>query len=210
MRRGIAAWLILLLLSLSLASCQTAPSFPPPIWNTVAPSLRIPVNVERLAVLYPKTYNRELLDAYARLAGATFQLKEQRPSLHIVERFDLPTIRGEQSFQLSGAVSESTAVGLGRLLGADSVVLYQIEGPTIRDRILAKLYGELPPFTVTSKVVRVESAEVVYHNVVTVPVAPRNNSFPSFVNDSRYDPPFQAALNRGIARTIGDLQHAFR
>jgi hypothetical protein len=207
--RGVAAWSILLLLSPPLASCQTAPSFPPPVWNTVTPSLRIPVNVERLAILYPKTYNRELMDAYTRLAGATFQLKEQRPSLHIVERFDLPTIRSEQSFQLSGAVSDSTAVGLGRLLGADSILLYQIEGPTIRDRILAKMYGGLPPFTVTSKVIRVESAEVVYYNVVTAPVASGNDSSPSFVTDSRYDLPFQAALNRGITQTIGDLQHAF-
>jgi hypothetical protein len=207
--REVAAWSILLLLSPPLASCQTAPSFPPPVWNTVTPSLRIPVNVERLAILYPKTYNRELMDAYTRLAGATFQLKEQRPSLHIVERFDLPTIRSEQSFQLSGAVSDSTAVGLGRLLGADSILLYQIEGPTIRDRILAKMYGGLPPFTVTSKVIRVESAEVVYYNVVTAPVASGNDSFPSFVTDSRYDLPFQAALNRGITQTIGDLQHAF-
>ena len=210
MRRGVAAWSILLLLSPPLAGCQTAPTFPPPVWNTIAPSLRIPVNVERLAVLYPKTYNRELLDAYARLAGATFQLKEQRPSLHIVERFDLPTIRGEQSFQLSGAVSEGTAVGLGHLFGADSILLYQIEGPTIRDRVLAKLYGGLPPFTVTSKVIRVESAEVVYLNVVTAPVSPGNDSFPSFVTNSRYDLSFQAALNRGIAQTIVDLQHAFR
>jgi hypothetical protein len=209
MGRGIAAWSSLLL-SLSLASCQTAPSFPPPVWNTITPSLRIPVTVERLAVLYPRTYNRELLDAYARLAGASFQLKEQRPALHIVERFDLPTIRSEQSFQLGGAVSDGTAVGLGRLLGADSVLLYHIEGPALRDRILAKLYGELPPFTVISKIIRVESAEVLYHNVVTAPVAGENNSSLSFVGGSRQNLSFQTALDRGVEQTIADLQHAFR
>jgi hypothetical protein len=207
MRRGIAAWSILILLP--LMSCQAAPS-PAPVWNTVTPSLRIPVTVERLAVLYPKAYDRELLHAYMRLAGATFQLREQRPALRIVERFDLPMIRSEQLFQLSGATSDDTAAGLGRLLGADSVLFYRIEGPTMRDRVLAKLYGELPPFTITSKVIRVESAEVVYLNVVTAPVASRSDSFPAFVNASRYDLPFQAALNRGIVRTIGDLQHAFR
>jgi len=143
------------------------------------------------------------MDAYAQLAGATIQFKASRPWLRIVERFDLPIIHSEQRFQLSGAVSDETVLGVGRLLGVDSVLLYQIEGPNVRDRILAKMYGELPPFTVTSKVIRVESAEVVYHNVVTVPVMHDNS-------DNFLQPLSQVALDRGIAQTIADLQHAFR
>lgn len=208
MRRVIAAWSIPLLLS--LAGCYTVPTGPPPVWNTAVASLRIPVDVERLAVLYPRTYNRELLQAYARLAGATFQLKERRPALRIVERFDLPTIRSEQIFQLSGIASDETAVGVGRLLGADSVLLYQIDGPSLRDRLLARLYGNLPPFLVTSKIIRVESAEVVYHNVVTAPIASRHHPLPFFDGESWKDQTFQTALDRGIAQTIDDLHQAFR
>lgn len=196
---------ILFLSVLATLGCQTAlsRSLDGPAHNTVPSSLIVPLTVERLAVLYPRTYNRKLMDAYAQLAGATFQLKEYRPWLRIVERFDLPVIHSEQRFQLSGAVSDETVLGVGRLLGVDSVLLYQIEGPNVRDRILARLYGELPPFTVTSKVIRVESAEVVYHNVVTVPVV-HNDS------DDFLQPLSQVALDRGIAQTIADLQHAFR
>lgn len=202
----------LLLLGLTAVGCQTASplALTPSARNDAPGFVHVPMTVERLAILYPKTYNRELMDAYARLAWAAFQLKEQRPSLRIVERLDLPAIQGEQLFQLSGVVSDATAMSVGRLLGADSVLLYRIDGPTLRDRVLAKLYGELPPFTVTSKVVRVESAEVVYHNVVTTPVAFQEDSLPSLFNDPQRDPSFQTALERGIAKTISDLQRAFR
>ena len=195
----------LLLPLLAALGCQAALPRPSDdsVRSTVPSFLIVPLTVERLAVLYPRTYNRKLMDAYAQLAGAAFQFKASRPWLHIVERFDLPIIHSEQRFQLSGAVSDETVLGVGRLLGVDSVLLYQIEGPNVRDRILAKLYGELPPFTVTSKVIRVESAEVVYFNVVTVPVVHTDS-------DDFLQPHSQVALDRGIAQTIADLQHAFR
>ncbi len=171
--------------------------------STISPSLQIPLSVERLAVLHPRTYNRDFLNAYSLLAGSTFELKMQRPSLRIVERLDLPTIHSEQRFQLNGDVSDDAAVRVGRLLGADSILLYLIDGPGMRDLVLAKLYGEAPPVTVTSKVIRVESAEVLYHNVVTVPV-------PTSDDDDHRQPLFRLALQQGIAQTITDLQHAFR
>lgn len=198
-------WTTLLLSLLATLGCQTMPPRPSTdsVRNTVPSSLFVPMTVERLAILYPRTYNRKLMDAYAQLAGATIQFKASRPWLRIVERFDLPIIHSEQRFQLSGAVSDETVLGVGRLLGVDSVLLYQIEGPTVRDRVFARMYGEMPPYTVTSKVIRVESAEVVYHNVVTVPVMHGSD-------DDFLQPLSQIALGRGIAQTIADLQHAFR
>ncbi|MGH7260992.1 MAG: hypothetical protein ACREI9_09965, partial [Nitrospiraceae bacterium] len=92
----------------------------------------------------------------------------------------------------------------------DSVLFYLIQGPTVRDRVLAKLYGELAPYTVVSKIIRVESAEVVYHNVVTAPVVRGNESLSSFVSVFQQESSFRAALENGIARTIADLKHAFR
>jgi len=197
---------------LAILGCQTASplTLAPTIPDVIPAALRVPMTVERLAILYPKTYNREVLDAYARLESAAFLLKELRPFLRIVERFDLPAIRVEQSFQLSGAVSDETAVRVGRLLGADSVLFYLIQGPTVRDRVLAKLYGEPTPYTVVTKIIRVESAEVVYHNVVTTPVTFRNEFMPSLFNDPEHDPSFRTALERGIAQTIADLRHAFQ
>jgi len=197
---------------LATLGCQTA--FPRPldgsVHSTVLPSLQVPLTVERLAILYPKTYNRELMDAYAQLAGAAFQFKAARPWMHIVERFDLPVIHSEQRFQLSGAVSDETAIKVGHLLGVDSILLYRIDGPTVRDRVFARMYGGMPPYTVTSKVIRVESAEVVYHNIVTAPVTPRNEYQSNFFNNLQGDPPFRTALGQGIAKTLADLQEAFR
>lgn len=191
--------------------CQGVVSYPhdPSILSTVPSSLQLPLTVERLAILYPKSHNREVMDAYEQLAGATFRLKELRPWLRIVERFDLPLIHGEQRFQMSGAVSDETALQVGRLLGVDSVLLYRIEGPTVRDRVFARMYGGMPPYTVTSKVIRVESAEILYHNVVTVPVVHADNGFPIYSGGSTEDFPLRAALEQGIAQTISDLRHAF-
>ncbi len=55
------------------------------------------------------------------------------------------TILNEQRLQVSGTVSDATAVHMGRILGADSVLLYHIEAPNMRDRTLARVSGDLPP-----------------------------------------------------------------
>ncbi len=212
-RLGVSSNSIGLFLLPLVVACQAAPlhtTSASPVRKTIHASLQVPLNVERLAVLYPKTYSRELLDAYARLEGAVFQLKEQRPFLRIVDRFDLPTLRGEQRFQLGGAVSDESAIRLGRLLGVDSVLFFRIEGPNFRDQVFAKFHGDLPPFTVTSKIILVESAEVVFHNVVTSPVERFRGPTSFFYSDFRVEPQVRAALDRGVVQTIADLSHAFR
>jgi len=196
-----------------LVGCHTTVSSAKPVpltWNTVPPSLLVPLDVERLAVLYPKTYSRELMEAYAHLEGAAFQLKAQRPSLRIVDRFNLPSILSEQRLQMSGAVSDETAIRIGRLLGVDSVLIYHIEGPTMRDRLFARYYGDLPPFMVTSKIVRVESAEVVFYNVVTTRMAGPNDGSSMSLTESDLQPTIRVALEDGVAQTIADLRNAFR
>lgn len=212
-RWGVSSKLVGLLLFPLLVGCHTtAPSARPvPLsWNTVPSSLLVPLDVERLAVLYPKTYSRELMEAYTRLEGATFQLKAQRPSLRIVERFNLPSILGEQRLQMGGAVSDETAIRIGRLLGVDSVLIYRIEGPTLRDRLFARYHGDLPPFMVTSKIVRVESAEVVFHNVVITRMAEPTDGASLSLTESDMQPLIRAALEHGVAQTVADLWNAFR
>ncbi|MBI4400781.1 MAG: hypothetical protein HY581_04025 [Nitrospirae bacterium] len=204
---------IALVLLAAFMGCHTAsPRATPasPAWKTVPPSIQVPLNIERLAILYPKTYNKELLDAYTRLEGLAFQLKELRPFLRIVDRFNLDAVLGEQRFQVGGAVSDESAIRLGRLLGVDGILLYRIEGPTLRDRFFSKYYGDLPPYVVTSKIIMVESAEVVFHNVVTTPVGRPGMPMPFFFNDPHMDVQVRAALDHGIAQTTEDLRHAFR
>src|ERR1044072_7174310 len=139
---------VLFLLGVTLVGCQSS-SLPAASFLVVQTigqsSLSIPGNVQRIAVFYPRSSNPDFLDAYQRLAIIT-----------------------EQRFQVAGAVGDESAVRIGHLLGVDSVLLYSIDGPTLRDRLFAPLTSQLRPIPVTTKIVRVESAEVIYLNVVTV------------------------------------------
>lgn len=192
--------------------CQS--TLPPPeprtsAKGTMVSSIAVPIDVQRLAIVYPQTSNAELRDAYVRLEGATFQLKDQRPSLKIVDRFNLPALLTEHRLQFGGAVSEETAIRLGRLLGVDSVLIYRIEGPTWRDRLLARQHSDLPPVIVMSKIIRVESAEVVFHNVVTARVEDQPEWEWSSSESTDFQRSSRAALERGIAQTVDDLRRAF-
>jgi hypothetical protein len=193
---------------LVLIGCQhAAPMVPAPldIVSTVPSTVHIPLSIERVAILYPEVSDRMVISAYLRLEGGTFQLKELRPTLKLVERFDLRQVLDEQRFQLSHAVSDDTAVRLGHLLGVDSVALYRVEGPSAKDRALASVVGGLPPVVVVSKIIKVEDGEVVFLNAVTVPV----ETPPAEVAFSM-DSQIQTALDRGVAQTLADLRHAFR
>lgn len=179
--------------------------------HTVPTSLRVPSDVERLAILYQNSLHSEEREAYQRLEGAVFQIKELRPSLKIIERSALGAILKEHQFQLGGSVAEETAIRVGRLLGTDSVLIYTIQGPTLRDRVFAEDSTDLPPFLVTSKIIEVESAEIVYHNVVTARIeGPLENEGYFLFSRESARPLMRQALGRGVDQTIADLRHAFR
>lgn len=69
---------------------------------------------------------------------AAFQLKTNRPNLRIIDRSQMPASVAEQRFQVGGLVSEESAVRIGRMLGVDSVLIYRIDGPTLRERFFAQ------------------------------------------------------------------------
>lgn len=211
--RGLVAVAVGIALACAVAGCggrASGDGASAMVRSSVAPTSRVPASLARLAVLYPRTSDRDMAAAYQRLAGATFQLKAQRRSLQIVERADLQAILDEQGLQAGGLVSDQTAVHVGRMLGVDGVVLYRIDGPNLRDRVFAKYSGDLPPFLFTSKVILVESAEVVFHNVVVTPVEGLDAGGGSVFAESRIQPLVRAALDRGIDRTAADLARAFQ
>jgi hypothetical protein len=168
----------------------------------------IPVDVQRIAVLYPRGGAPEWSSAYNRLEGATFRLKALRQNLRIIDRSHLTTIVSEQRFQVGGLVSEESAIHIGRMLGVDSVLIYRIDGPTLRDRFFARQYSDLFPVTVTTKIIRVESGEVVYDNVVTVRGDEPEGSWllSDHVDYQRWS---REAIDRGIKQTVYDLRRAF-
>jgi hypothetical protein len=205
------------MVALMFAGCSSPPPpSPVPVVDALDlshPGLTIPPDVQRLAVVYPRGINPEWSNAYSQLEGAAFQLKAHRPTLRIIDRSHMPTIFTEQRFQAGGLVSDETAVRIGQMLGVDSVLIYRIDGPTLRDRLWARQYQDLPPITVTSKIIRVENAEVVYHNVVTarVLVGPADGSGWSLSDSSvDYQRWSRDALDRGIKQTVVDLRRAFQ
>ena len=141
--------------------------------------------------------------------GAAFQLKTFRPSLRIIDRVHIPAIVLEQRYQVRGLVSDESSVHLGRMLGVDSVLIYRIDGPTLRNRLWARRHRDLPPVTVTSKIIRVESAEVVYHNVVTTRVNETEGFGWSRSNHVDYQRWSREAIDRGVMQTVYDLPNAF-
>lgn len=191
--------------------CQSSPppSSSPLSVQTIAPVVTIPGNVQRIAVFYPRSSSSDFLAAYQRLEGATFQLKGQRPTLKFVDRSHLLTLITEQRLQGTGVVADESAVRVGHLLGVDSVLLYMIDGPTLRERLFARGPNQVRPITVTTKIIRVESAEVVYFNVVTARMDDEARWDWSLSDNWDFHQLSQAALERGIAQTVFDLQRAF-
>ena len=201
----------ILTIAVLMASCpsvttQTTPTFS---FRSTPRVLPIPADVQRMAVLYPRGGPPEWSSAYSRLEGAAFQLKTFRPNLRIIDRSHMPTIVSEQRFQVGGLVSEESAVRIGRMLGVDSVLIYRIDGPTLRDRFFARQNRDLLPVTITSKIIRVESGEVVYHNVVTARGDEPEGSWLSLSDDVDYQRWSREAIDRGIMQTVYDLRRAF-
>lgn len=211
-RHGLTVQMVgLLTMAVLMASCSNVTTQTPPTlgFHSASPLLPIPADVQRIVVLYPHGGTPEWSSAYSRLEGAAFQLKTFRPNLRIIDRSQIPVIVAEQRFQVGGLVSEESAVRLGRMLGVDSVLIYRIDGPTLRDRFFAHTYRDLPPVTITSKIIRVESGEVVYHNVVTARVDEMEGSAWSLSDNVDYQRWSREAVDRGVIQTVDDLCHAF-
>src|ERR1044071_2614519 len=196
-----AAMLIGLLLE---TGCR--PPTPTPVALDLAPlattDVSVPQHVRRLAIWYPRTGEQEVAYAYTRLEEATFQLKRQRSWIKVVDRRNLEQLTEEQRFQLSGRVADDSAVRVGKWLGADSMVVFRIEGPTWRERLLARMHGKMPPFMVSSKIISLESGEVFYHDVVTATPVPVSGDWSDYASDHELRPALHAALDQALSKAI--------
>ncbi|MDR1257143.1 MAG: penicillin-binding protein activator LpoB [Spirochaetaceae bacterium] len=88
-----------------------------------------------VAVLSVSSRDREL--ATFTVDEIEFQLVDSK-QFDMVDRKTLDSIRDEQNFQMSGDVSDSSAVSIGNMLGASVVITGSITGSGSRQRLTVK------------------------------------------------------------------------
>jgi hypothetical protein len=161
-------------------------------------------------VVYPRTTERDLAYGYARLEQAVLRLKHRRPWLRVLERQHLIVLTNEHLLQFSGRVADDSAVSLGRLLGADCIVVFHIEGPAWRDRLLARMHGTMAPVVVSSKIVQVDTGEVLYHDLVVRTPVPGSKGWDAYASDAEIQPLLRSSMDQSLADAIANLEEAFR
>ncbi|WP_447973661.1 hypothetical protein [Nitrospira sp. Kam-Ns4a] len=161
---GPVVWGVLLVAVLSACATGGEP-------RTTKPE-RVPalgVQPARVAILVPYTTDRMLATAYAKLESRTANLFQTVLGSQVAERTDLPSVQAEQHWQYAQPAAEDSLVSLGRLVGADALVLYRIVTPDLAERMFAESGAALSPVSVLAKVVGVETGLVLWTYEVTVP-----------------------------------------
>jgi hypothetical protein len=200
---------VALFCAMLLGGCRPVP----PAYSPFISPSSVPVisqDVRRVAVFYPPSQERDVAYGYAKLEQAVLQATRQRPGIRVLDRRHLVAVTMEQRLQLSVRFSDDNAVHLGRLVGADSIVVFHIDGPSWRDRLLARMHGTMPPVAVTSKVVQVETGEVLYHDMVIRTPVPDSQGWDAYNSDYELQPLLRSALDQSLAEAIANLGLAFR
>jgi hypothetical protein len=202
------------LLASSLIACRLSPS-----GSVVNPSDHVveepdPVSshITRLAIWYPSTEDRDTAYSYMKLEQAAFQLKKRRSGIRVVERRDLEAARAEQRLQVSGRVADDTAMHIGKWLGADSLVMFQIDQPRWRDRLLARYSDSerTAPVVVSIKIIAVETGEVLYYDIVRIEPNSPLEKRQRYGNDTELQSAVRASLDRAVSVAIAHLDQSFR
>ncbi len=193
----------LIILVAFLAGCATGESGRPEVRHTGGGQLTL--RPARIAVIVPPTGDAHVSNAYARLDAETDRLFKQGLGSRVVERSHLRAVQAEQRWQYIGPASEETTVRLGRMVGADALILYRIKIPELRERMFASEGTPLSPVTIQGKVVRVETGEEVWSYVVTVEVGQSRRQFGT---GGGYDPAVWQAVDRGVDAMLGAVAEA--
>jgi curli biogenesis system outer membrane secretion channel CsgG len=106
----------------------------------------------RIAVLDIDSYDNEL-GIFATEEIIMLLVKARRFS--VVDRDNIETLRKEQNFQSSGAVSDETAVAIGKFIGAGIVITGKIQ----------QRYGQVD---FSLKILTVETAEII--DLISIPL----------------------------------------
>lgn len=159
----------------------------------------------RVAILVPRQPDHAVAGAYAKLESRTATLFQTVLGSQVVERADLSSVQAEQAWQYSHAADERSIVSVGKLVGADALVLYRIVTPDLAERLFAEAGDQLSPVTVLAKVVGVETGLVLWTHEVTEPVRSAGRHLS---REGGYDPGVQQAIDRGVDEMLAALAEA--
>lgn len=104
--------------------------------------------------------------AYDRLESKTWEVLTRQAGVRVLERRNLEVVRTEQHLQRRYAMDEESAVRIGRLVGAQGVLVYRIRLPSWRDRFLVD--EQYLPITIGGRLLEVETGTVLWSQSVTI------------------------------------------
>jgi len=72
------------------------------------------------------------------------------------------------------------------------------------------MHGTMPPVVVSSKVVQVETGEVLFHDMVIRTPRPENGGWAAYDSDFEVQPLLRSSLEESLSEAISHLNEAFR
>ena len=131
---------------------------PPPIDQPVLRLAVIPMSKNDAQGL-PQSLREEI---NTEMESATYNLKHFFPHLEIVERTRIDVAIKELEFQGSGLVRDDNFIGVGRMLGADHVLIYQVTANSDADIKYIQRRGGFLRGIASGKLIRVQTGTAVF------------------------------------------------
>lgn len=128
--------------------------------------------VKRIAVMHPtKSQQSCLSDQFGKRIGehieqTVFELRREVPALELVERNRIDTALQELKIQASGLVRDEDFLGIGRMVGADHLLIYELLCTPNEELGRIKKDGGLVRATVSAKIIDVQKGTVVYRDAI--------------------------------------------
>ena len=142
--------------------------------------------------------------AYDRLESKSWRILSKQAGVRVLERRNLEVVRSEQHLQQLYAMDEGSAVRIGRLVGAQGVLLYHIRLPSWRDRILVE--ENSLPITFGGRLLEVETGTVLWSETVTI--APSHCHSDDCWFGGKPQATLWPTLEQGIDRLVGEFSKA--
>lgn len=124
-------------------------------------------DIRKIAIIPPKVNsdspsNKEWTSSIEEIF---YSLPRLKADLKLLERDKIAKILSELEFQMSGLVADNEAVRVGRMLGADHIVLYEFSTASDNDIRKIQMRGGSFVSIIRIKMINVETSEIVYDHI---------------------------------------------